>query len=85
MVLTLTVSERKSRLGRGATTRIARKTKRTIGHTSQVLRGVRRDPVVEAEAAARVSRLEKRDVTVAELFPDYYAEKETASQAPTPD
>jgi hypothetical protein len=81
--MTVTVSERKARLGHGATAKITRQARRAHGHTWQVLFAGRRDPVVERAAARYVSRKEKRPVTVEELFPEYY-ENQTASSAPTP-
>ena len=60
--------------------KIARQTKRTNGHVQEVIAGRRRDPVVERNAARRL------ELPVEEAFPEYYsAEKEAASQAPTPD
>lgn len=50
----LTASERKQRLGRGKAAGIARQLKRSEGHVSQVINGLRRDPVVEAVVAKRI-------------------------------
>lgn len=73
--MTLTVSERKARLGRvGA--RIARQTKRTTGHVAEVVSGRRRDPVVEKNVARRLR------MPVEQVFPEYY-EKQTVTEAPT--
>lgn len=81
--MTLTVSERKARLGRGATAKIARQFKRTHGHVWQVLDGTRYDGVVVRAAARRAK------MPAEELFPEYAeqlnAEKQTASQVLTPD
>lgn len=59
----LTASERKQRLGRGKAAGIARQLKRTEGHVSQVINGLRRDPVVEAVVAKRIG------LPVNEVFP----------------
>lgn len=78
MHMTLTVSERKARLGRVGS-KIARQTRRTAGHVAEVLNGRRRDPVVENNAARRLG------IPVEQVFPEYYPEKETATQAATPE
>lgn len=82
MAMTLTVSERKARLGYGTAAKIARQTRRTHGHVWQVLDGTRYDAVV-VRVAARRAKMEPEV-----LFPEYAeeirAEKEAASQAPTP-
>lgn len=44
---------RKALLKRGQVTSIAKRTKRTPGHVSQVIAGLRRDAVVEKEVARR--------------------------------
>lgn len=83
--MTLTVSERKARLGHGAATEIAAHVKGrkgkplTRGHVSQVLSGLRPDRKVERAAARRLG------MKIEDAFPEYYAGKQTASQAPTPD
>jgi hypothetical protein len=85
IAMTLTVSERKARLGYGAAAKIARQTRRTHGHVWQVLDGTRYDAVVVRVAARRVG------MPPEELFPEYAdqiiadREAEAASQAPTPD
>lgn len=80
--MTLTVSERKARLGRGAAAKIARQTRRTHGHVWQVLDGTRYDAVVVRVAAKRAK------MPAEELFPEYaeqiIAERQTASQVLTP-
>jgi hypothetical protein len=50
----LTGKERKAQLGYGALSEVARKTKRTLGHVSQVVSGTRRDKKVEREVARRL-------------------------------
>lgn len=45
--MALTPDERKMWLGHGGLARIARRTRRTLGHVSQVNKGSRPDPVVE--------------------------------------
>jgi hypothetical protein len=45
--MAMTPAERKMWLGDGGLTRIAKKTRRTLGHVSQVNKVTRRDPVVE--------------------------------------
>jgi len=57
--MALTKAERKERLGHGAITKIARKTKRSIGHVSQVIAGDRRDPKVERVAARMLEMTEE--------------------------
>jgi len=82
--MTLTPAERKRKLGHGAATKIAKSVKGrngkrlTIGHVAQVLRGLRPDRKVERVAARHLG------MKIEDAFPEYY-EKETASQAPTPD
>ena len=61
--MSLTASERKQRLGRGRAAGIARQLKRSEGHVSQVINGLRRDPVVEAVVAKRIG------LPVEEVFP----------------
>lgn len=85
MPMILTKSERKERLGYGAATEIAKKLKNkdgkplSVGHVAQVLNGQRHDRDVEVAAARRLR------MKVEEAFPEYYAEKQTASQVLTPD
>jgi hypothetical protein len=50
----LTSKERKAELGYGALSAIARKTKRSLGHVSQVVSGTRSDKKVEREVARRL-------------------------------
>lgn len=82
--MTVTASERKAILGRGAAAKIARQFRRTHGHVWQVFDGTRYDRVV-VQAAARRAKMPAE-----ELFPEYGeqiradAEKQTASLAPTP-
>jgi len=80
--MTLTVPERKARLGRGACAKLARQTRRTHGHTWQVLDGTRYDAVVVRAAAKRAK------MPAEELFPEYAdqinADAKTASQVLTP-
>lgn len=52
----MTGRERKAALGYGALSKIARRTRRTLGHVSQVIDGTRRDPVVERATAARLGK-----------------------------
>jgi hypothetical protein len=54
--MTMTAAERKAALGHGAVTRIARRTKRAIGHVSQVIHDKRRDPKVERDVARLLGR-----------------------------
>lgn len=58
--------ERKERLGFGGQKKIARRTKRTRGHVSQVVNGSRRDAVVERAVARAIG------LPVEEVFPEYY-------------
>lgn len=61
--MALTADERKNKLGRGKAAKIARQLKRTEGHVSQVINGLRRDPVVEEMVARRIG------LPVEEVFP----------------
>lgn len=61
--MALTKDERKARLGRGKAAGIARQLKRSEGHVSQVINGLRRDPVVEEMVARRIG------LPVEEVFP----------------
>lgn len=84
MDMTLTVSERKARLGRGTTAKLARQFRRTHGHVWQVLDGTRYDRVI-VFAAARRAKMQPEA-----LFPEYADHiaadrgRQTASSAPTP-
>lgn len=82
--MTITVSERKAILGRGAAAKIHRQFKRTHGHVWQVLDGTRYDGVVVRAAARRAK------MPAEQLFPEYAdriradAEKQTANRVLTP-
>lgn len=52
----MTSDEIQARLPRGGQAAIARKTKRSAGHVSLVIKGYRRDVVVEREVARRLKR-----------------------------
>ena len=54
--MALTPAERKAALGHGGMAKLARRTRRTLGHVSQVIHGKRRDAKVERVAAAMLSR-----------------------------
>lgn len=45
--MALTPEERKMWLGHGGLSKVARRTRRTLGHVSQVNKGTRPDPVVQ--------------------------------------
>lgn len=51
----MTPEERKKALGFGGLSWVARKTKRTLGHVSQVNAGLRRDALVERWIARRIA------------------------------
>lgn len=53
----LTPDERKRKLGHGGLTKIARRTKRALGHVSQVNSESRRDPKVERAIERELLRL----------------------------
>lgn len=54
--MAMTAIERKAALGYGTATKIAKRTRRSLGHVSQVISGTRRDAKVEAEVAARIGK-----------------------------
>lgn len=64
--MTLSVHERKERLGHGGLSKIARRTKRTLGHVSQVVSGTRRDPRVERAVARAIG------MPLEEVWPEFY-------------
>ena len=66
--MAMTPEERKKRLGFGGLTRIARRTRRTLGHVSQVNSEKRPDPVVQ-RAIAREIVTKHPDVAPAEVWP----------------
>lgn len=65
----LTPDERKRKLGHGALTKIARRTKRTLGHVSQVNSESRRDPKVERAITRELLRLHPT-IDAADVWPD---------------
>jgi len=65
-MMALSFYERKERLGYGGLTRIARRTKRSLGHVSQVMKGGRRDPRVERAIARAIGE------PVEDVFPEFY-------------
>ena len=71
-MMPLSFHDRKGSLGHGGLTKIAKRTKRTLGHVSQVVRGTRRDPRVE-RAVARVIGL-----PVEEVWPEFYPPQSAA-------
>lgn len=66
--MTLTPDERKMRLGHGGLARIARRTRRTKGHVSQVNAGKRPDEVV-ARAITREIVAKNPDVRPEQVWP----------------
>lgn len=64
----LTPDERKRKLGFGGLQRIARRTRRTLGHVSQVNSEKRPDPVVQ-RAIVRAIRKEYPDIEPDEVWP----------------
>lgn len=64
----LTPDERKRKLGFGGLTRVARRTKRTVGHVSQVNSESRRDRKVE-RAILRAIIEKHPDIAPAEVWP----------------
>ena len=64
----LTPDERKRRLGFGGLTKIARITRRTLGHVSQVNSEKRPDPVVERAVVREITR-KHPDVSPDEVWP----------------
>lgn len=64
----LTTDERKRRLGFGGLTKIARITRRTLGHVSQVNSEKRPDPVVERAIAREIVR-KHPDISPEDVWP----------------
>ena len=64
----LTPDDRKKKLGRGGLSKVARMTKRTAGHVTEVNAGRRRDDVVERAIIREITRLHP-DVDPAEIWP----------------
>lgn len=64
----LTPDERKRRLGFGGLTKVARITRRTLGHVSQVNSEKRPDPVV-ARAIVREITRKHADVSPEDIWP----------------
>lgn len=54
--MAMTAAERKAALKHGDGAKVARQTRRTHGHVSQVIAGDRRDAVVERAIARRIGR-----------------------------
>lgn len=70
--MTLSSYERKERLGYGGLSKIARRTKRTLGHVSQVVRAKRRDARVERAVARAIGR------PLEEVWPEFYPPQHAA-------
>lgn len=66
--MTLSADERKRRLGHGGLTRIARRTKRTLGHVSEVNRNGRPDPKVQ-RAITQAIVAKNPDINPDEVWP----------------
>ena len=67
--MTLSADERKMWLGHGGLSRVARKTRRTLGHVSQVNRELRPDPVV-VRAITREITTKNPDISPASVWPE---------------
>ncbi len=65
--MTLTPDERKRKLGHGGLTKVARRTRRTLGHVSQVNSGDRLDAVV-IRAITRDILKRNPDITPADIW-----------------
>lgn len=64
----LTPDERKRRLGHGGLSRVARRTRRTLGHVSQVNAEKRPDPVVQRDIA-RLIIAKDPDISPDDIWP----------------
>lgn len=64
----LTPDERKRRLGFGGLTKVARITRRTLGHVSQVNSEKRPDPVVERAVVREIIR-KHPDIAPEDIWP----------------
>lgn len=67
--MTLTPDERKRKLGFGGLTKIAKRTRRTLGHVSQVNAGKREDPKVMRAIASEIVRAHP-DIAPSEVWPE---------------
>jgi hypothetical protein len=70
----LTPDERKRRIGFGGLTKVARKTKRSLGHVSQVNAETRRDDKVERAITREIIR-RNPEIDPATVWPDRAAAK----------
>ena len=66
--MALTPDERKRRLGFGGLSKIARITRRTLGHVSQVNAEKRPDPVVERAVVREITK-KHPDIRPEEIWP----------------
>lgn len=66
--MALSAEERKVGLGRGGLTRIARRTKRTVGHVSEVNRNGRPDAVVQSAITREIVR-KNPDISPEQVWP----------------
>lgn len=65
----LSPDERKKRLGFGGLAKIARRTRRTIGHVSQVNAEKRPDPVVQRAIAREITKKDPA-IAPADIWPE---------------
>jgi hypothetical protein len=68
MTMALTPDERKRRLGFGGLSKVARITRRSLGHVSQVNSEKRADPVVERAIVREITR-KHADIGPADIWP----------------
>lgn len=66
--MAMTPGERKMWLGDGGLTKVAKRTRRTLGHVSQVNKVTRRDPVVE-RAIVRAIVAKNPDISPDVIWP----------------
>lgn len=70
--MNLTPHDRKLKLGHGGLSKVARLTKRTAGHVTEVNSERRRDEVVERAISREIARLNP-DIDVATIWPVEYS------------
>lgn len=70
--MTLTPDERKRKLGFGGLTKIAKRTRRTLGHVSQVNARKRADARVERAITSEIIRAHP-DIAPADVWPEHPA------------
>jgi hypothetical protein len=67
--MAMTPGERKMWLGDGGLTKVAKRTRRTLGHVSQVNKVTRRDPVVERAIVKAITK-NNPNIAPADVWPE---------------